>query len=623
MAKINSDLAVAHQYFNRVTDRVGDGVAGLAASRDLARAVEGRDPRVLAELLERRRRELHLDFLRLHDGASAAEAPWPVLKEAAQGRAATEIDIYSAEQLAALDPALSHQARVELVPTANAAPDSRTAETRGMVIHNATPVGGVAGRPLILEGGVLLNQNLAFVDTINELVYPEGSLPAGSHGTATLFLGDVRIATNVRLFGSQRALGTRVSQAVRDQVLGQGRSWRDRAFVVSDWYISAYEPIRDSFGRPVGMLYVGYLEAPFRQARLAAIALVVLLFAAASGAGIFLSLRVARGIFRPLQRMNATMSAVEAGDASARSGAGLVRDEIGLLASHLDELLDRVQDQNLELKRWGEELDAKVAERTAELERANQRLREAQRQLALSEKLAAIGEITAGVAHEINNPVAVIQGNLDLLRELLGPAAAPVAEELRLIDRQVERINAIVNRLLQFARPDEFAGYIETVVPDEVIADCLMLVRHLLQRGGIELVHERGATRTVRANRNELQQVMINLMVNAIHAMPAGGRLTLRTRDTEEPPGIAIDVADTGVGIAPGNLERVFDAFFTTKREGGTGLGLSISYTIVARYGGRITVASREGEGSTFTVTLPAGAEDAEVVGKHGAETAV
>jgi two-component system, NtrC family, sensor kinase len=122
------------------------------------------------------------------------------------------------------------------------------------------PLGGYVG---VLVGGILLNKNLEFIDRLNEIVYPEGSLPFGSAGTATLFLDDVRVATNVRLFEGGRAIGTRVSAAVYDAVLGEGKTWLDSAFVVADWYVSAYAPLIDSRQQRIGMLYVGYLEGPF------------------------------------------------------------------------------------------------------------------------------------------------------------------------------------------------------------------------------------------------------------------------------------------------------------------------------------------------------------------------
>ena len=345
---------------------------------------------------------------------------------ALQGEKATEIDIYSEAQLRQLSDKAAQQAYIELLNTPNAAPTKKTAEKSGMVIHSATPVYDDDGKLLgVLEGGMLLNQNLGFVDTINSLVYAEGSLPEGSAGTATLFIDDVRVATNVRLFGNKRALGTRASQIVRDHVLNDGKTWLDRAFVVHDWYISAYEPISDSFGKRVGMLYVGYLEEPFRKAKETAIILLALLFTAIGIGGAYFSLRVARSIYEPVKSMSRTMTAVEQGDMDARTGGEQARDELGNLSRHLDELLDTVQQQNAELKSWGNELDRKVVERTAELQQTNKLLVQAQQQLVLAEKLAAIGEITAGVAHEINNPVAVLQGNLDVLRDTLGAAVRP------------------------------------------------------------------------------------------------------------------------------------------------------------------------------------------------------
>ena len=155
-----------------------------------------------------------------------------------------------------------------------------------MVVQSASPVNLGDGREAVLVGGILLNQNLVFIDTINDLVYREASLPEGSQGTATLFLDDVRISTNVRLFEGRRALGTRVSAAVRSAVLGEGQTWLDSAFVVNDWYISAYEPIEDSRGKRVGMLYVGFLEAPFTAAKHQTVLTIVAAFLAITAASV-------------------------------------------------------------------------------------------------------------------------------------------------------------------------------------------------------------------------------------------------------------------------------------------------------------------------------------------------
>ena len=618
--KVSSDLVTAHEYMDRVIGGVGRSVESLADGDRLRRALRRGDPLSIAEEINHSRRRYGLDFMYVLDTegrvrhASAAQDStrrndrWPVVRDALQGRAGSVIDLYDAAALEAVDPSLAERAAVNIVPTEKAAPDDRITETRGMLIHAAAPILDDAGRIVgVLEGGMLLNGNLGFVDTINAIVYRDGSLPLGSKGTATLFLSDTRIATNVRLFGDERALGTRVSQQVRDFVLGNGNTWLDTAFVVNDFYVSGYEPVIDSFGQRVGMLYVGFLEAPFRQAKENTLRLIVAVFALISLIGAAWSLKWAREIMRPIAAMGGTIARIDRGETAARVGDTGSRDELGRLAEEFDRLLDVLAQKRGELQRWADELDLKVTERTQALASANADLRQAQRQLVTSEKLAAIGELTAGVAHEINNPIAVIQGNLDVLREVLGNDAQPVEQEIRLIHEQVHRIRVIVTKLLQFARPGEFAGYVEALDVGAVLADCLVLAQHHLQKRSIEVVREFAAGEWVSINRHELQQVLINLIVNAVQAMPDGGRLTLRTADwigDGEVKGVSISVRDTGQGISPEDLARIFNPFFTTKKNEGTGLGLSISHSLIKRYGGNITVDSEPGRGAEFTVWL-------------------
>ncbi|HNM55393.1 MAG TPA: cache domain-containing protein, partial [Thauera aminoaromatica] len=486
VSRVASDLATAHGYFERVIDGVGNGVQGLAGSHALAQTLAHESPEAVAALLGARKGGLALDFLNLLDvngrvlhastalAAGSARGGWPVVQQAIRARGGSVVERFAPAELAAIDAGMRERARLALVATARARPDSRGEEERGLVVHAAAPVLDAAGNLVaVLEGGVLLNGNLDFVDTLNAIVYREGSLPEGSEGTATLFVDDVRIATNVRLFEGARALGTRASDEVRTHVLDHGRTWLETAFVVNDWYVSAYEPVVDSRGERVGMLYVGFLEAPFRAAKRMALLVVGALALLVSAAGALLTLYWARGIFRPIERMHATIGRIDAGDEQARVGDVASRDELGRLATAFDHLLDDQAARRSELQALNASLDRKVAERTADLADANAELRAAQHRLVMSEKLAAIGELTAGVAHEISNPTAVIQGNLDLLREELGPAAQPVANEIRLIHEQVGRIRLIVTKLLQFARPGEFAGYVEDVDVNAALADCL------------------------------------------------------------------------------------------------------------------------------------------------------
>ncbi len=614
ITKVNGDLTIAHQYLSRILENTGEHIQALAVSAAFRDTVGSSQTPALPAFLEQSRQTLGLDFLMLVDPQRKPVNPageplgaWPVVISALGGTSSTAIDIFSNEQLASLSPVLAARAQIELVETPNAVPTGRKSETRGMVVHSASPVALASGEKAALVGGILLNQNLVFIDTINDLVYREASLPEGSKGTATLFLEDVRISTNVRLFEDRRALGTRVSAAVRAAVLDEGRTWLDSAFVVNDWYISAYEPIVDSFGKRVGMLYVGFLETPFREAKYATLLTIVLAFLVVTAISVPIFLRWARAIFKPLERMSDTITRVEGGNMGARTELKAASDEIGRVALHLDGLLDQLQQRDRELRQWNEELNDRVAERTSELELANRQIEATTKQLIMSEKLAAIGEITAGVAHEINNPIAVIQGNLDVVRSVLGAKAEEAKVEFRLIDEQIHRISQIVTKLLQFAKPEEYAGYVERHAPSDVISDCLPLVQHLLHKAAIKLVRDDRATRLVLMNRTELQQVAINLIVNAIHAMPKGGSLTIRTldQDIEARPGVVIDITDTGVGMTPELIGKIFDPFFTTKRQEGTGLGLSISQRLISRQGGRISVQSAPGKGTTFSIWLP------------------
>jgi two-component system NtrC family sensor kinase len=603
ITKVRSDLAVAHGYFNQVLAEVGGGTESVAASHALMQALRGGDPAALERLLARSREQLELDFLQV----LAPDSQQSVTIAPSVRPRSAQLAVMDSETLAVMAPHLRERVRITLIPTRNAAPSDRRLEERALLMLATADVADEAGRVIArLRGGILLNQNLPFIDHINRIVYPEGSLPFGSKGTATVFLDDVRITTNVRLFKDQRAIGTRVSQAVSDAVLQRGATWLDSAFVVNDWYVSAYEPLVDSGGRRVGMLYVGYLEEPFRLVKFGMLAVIGLIFLVGMTLATLFSLRWAGTIFRPVEQMNRTIRQVEQGDSAARVGPVEARDEIGALATHFDQLLDVIDDKTRSLQRWGADLDHKVDERTRELAASNQSLQQAQRQLVKSEKLAAIGQLTASIAHEINNPIAVIQGNLDLMRETLGVHAQPVAAEIDLLDQQLERMRLIVAQLLQYARPTEYAGYVESLDTHQVLQDSLVLVGHLLARTRIEVTRELRATVRAGCNRQELQQVLINLLVNAIQAMPEGGVLALVTRDALAPDGrtgVSIDIGDSGPGLAPELQANLFRPFFTTKQDG-NGLGLWISLGLVERYGGAIVARNAATGGAVFSVTL-------------------
>ena len=304
-------------------------------------------------------------------------------------------------------------------------------------------------------------------------------------------------------------------------------------------------------------------------------------------------------------------------------------DEIGMLAKEFDAMLDLLEQRNQEIQESADQLEDKVVERTAELQKKNddlrrtiQLLRETRQQLVIAEKLAALGELTAGVAHEINNPTAVILGSLDVLLTELGDAAEPVQTEIDIAIEQVYRIKDIINNLLQYARPDEYAGYISRVDINDLIEDSLKLLRHLQKDNDFIINLDLQATETVEINAQECQQVIVNLIVNAIHALPekGGGEIRVQTRNWDS-KGVMISVKDNGRGIPEEKLTQIFNPFFSTKQAGkGTGLGLSVSYSLIRRYGGNITVESKVGEGAEFCIWIlskPQLMEDEETIAEQ------
>ena len=619
--KVNTDLSVSHDVFERIKRDYLNSLGKTAESYNFRSQLLSGNLSQIHQQLNQLKQENSLSYLHLldQDGYIKSEIPSIIkqksrqssaLKSALGGVASSGIEIFNAGELAA--EKLADKVHLALIDTPRARPTNRMIEDRGMMIRALYPVVNQNGEVLaILDAGVLLNGNFTFVDVIRDLVYGPGSLIKGSIGTVTVFLEDVRITTNVPIRPGERALGTRVSNEVRTNVLDQGNTWIARAFVVNDWYISSYEPIIDIDGNRVGMLYAGFLEAPFRQSLINALIVLILLFFVLMGLTGLVAVKGAKSIFKPIELMSSVVQATRRGQ-EKRIGEIESKDEIGSLANEFDAMLDLLNDRKLLLQKWADELEEKVDERTAELKHKNNELmntikvlRKTRQKLVVAEKLAALGELTAGVAHEINNPTAVMLGNLDVIIAELGQNLAPVQDEIDLVVEQIYRIKDITNNLLQYARPDTYAGYMTDTDINHIIEETLKLVHHF--RSSIEYRFDLNleASLSVNINQQELQQVLINLLSNAIQALPEhDGVVSITTQNINE-NSVEIIIVDNGHGMDQDMVSKAFNPFYTTKGQGeGTGLGLSISYGLIRRYGGNIEVTSELGQGTRFVVTL-------------------
>ncbi|GIU49647.1 MULTISPECIES: sensor histidine kinase [Shewanella] len=627
--KVKADLTVATNTLEQVQKQQEIQLYNVSESWDFQNAFLEVDKGNKSELvalnryLKQQKDILQLDVLRLIRLEEAnADPDLRQMLPRVENKAFSGLMVLSAKRLDRLDPNLAELARVPLSATMRAEEPTKLAETRGMLSRTLLPIPDKTGQvSWYLDGATLFNRDTAIVDHIRDLVYDKGTLPERSIGTVTIFLDNARISTNVpmdmfapRKDLQSRALGTLVSEEVRQKVLIDGTPWVDRAFVLNDWFISGYSPLVDIRGNRIGMIYTGFSEAPFIHTyilNIIELGTILMLVLLVSG---FLVYRGANSLLEPIERIHHVVKAVQSGRDLRIGELGLDRDnELSNLAEQFDHMLDLLQRRNLQIQSAAEQLEVKVEERTRslqdkteELQRNVALLNETRQQLVTNEKLTALGELTAGIAHEINNPTAVILGNMELMKYELGPNANVVEEEIELVIQQVGRISTIIRSLLQYSRPGEFNAPLEMHQVESMIEEVLVLVRHSIEKQKVELIQQINTTAEVQVNRPQVIQVLINLVVNAAHAIESKGRIWIRADDWIESGkivGVKVEVEDEGVGIAPERLSRIFDPFYTTRKDG-TGLGLSLSYGIIKRIGGTIEVKSTLGKGTVFTIGI-------------------
>jgi len=596
--RVRLDLNAAREIYHNVETRLRLALQIAGQERALLEAVSLNHGEILSDRLRVMAREMELDFagilhsggrtiVRLNaetdaQGVAALPANPAALRALQQRSTVSGTVILDREMLLAENPRLAEQARIELIPTPMAAPRSETEESSGMTITCAVPLYRDDTLVGAMYGGVLLNRSSEIVDRVQDTVFREEAYRGRSIGTATLFFKDLRVSTNVMTSEGRRAIGTRVSEEVRDKVLAEGERWIDRAFVVNDWYITAYEPIVDIFDKRVGMLYVGVLEAKYVEIRRNTLLVFILITAAGMLIAIVLGYFLSQRILGPVHHLINVSRRVSAGDLSPTIGP-ISSSEIGVLQRTFQEMLSSLR------------------------ERDRSQRAESELKLLQSEKQASVGRLAAGVAHEINNPLTGVLTFTHLLlrREDINQE---IREDLQTIADATERVRRIVKGLLDFSRQTKIKP--EAANINTLIEQTIPLVANQALVKGVIFCFDPGENIPMRTlDHNQVQSVILNIILNAIDATDKGGHINIYTKLTTTPnQGRAIDVeiADTGCGISPEHLDKLFDPFFTTKEVGkGTGLGLSVSQGIIERHGGTIRVRSTVGQGSVFTISFP------------------
>lgn len=321
---------------------------------------------------------------------------------------------------------------------------------------------------------------------------------------------------------------------------------------------------------------------------------------------LLMSSLVSRFVYRPLSDLEAGAKRLSSGNLEQLIPERST-DEFGQVAKSFNSMTLALKHSQQELQAWALTLERKVNERTQEL-------RVAEAEKARAEKLASVGLLAAGVAHELNNPLTGVLTFSHLLRKKM-PEGSQDAEDLDLVIRETKRCAAIIRRLLDFAREKPPEKKFSDL--NRIIENTIRIIEHPASFGDVSITLALDSELPlIWVDADLIEQVIMNMVVNAQHAVEKGGDITIQTRrllkaandgiGKAQAPMVEISVTDTGCGISKENLKRIFDPFFTSKEVGkGTGLGLSVSYGIVSAHGGTIEVESQIDEGSTFRIFLP------------------
>ena len=503
----------------------------------------------------------------------------PAITKALTGHPVFGTLVMSRDELQREGDGLVERAYLALEETPHARPTPRKEEDRGIVLFGAVPI--MKGPQLIgvIYAGVLLNRNHDLVDRVADIVFKNERYKGAPMGTATIFLGDCRIATTVRLANGNRAIGTRASKEVADRVLDNGNPWVGPALVVNDPYLTAYDPIRDVEGKIIGMLYVGRLERPYRDLgrnimfRYAGL----LIFGLATS--LFIAFIMASRLAQPIHALVQAAGKLHRGEPQPPIHSRSSCREIEKLVVTFNEMAKGLEEREARLK-------------------------------ALNRSYM---EMLGFVSHELKSPVASIMNYVFLLRQhKLGAMTQAQEKAVRNIETSSSRIVEMVRHYLNLSRIEN--GELRPVptrvaVQEDVVRPLLETFESDLTAHRMPVENGIGGDTLLRADLNMTREVFENLFSNAIKYGREDAAIVLGEKTVNG--FIEFRIRNEGPGIPLDKIEAVFQPFTRLedqqyiRRQKGTGLGLFITKHIIEAHGGKIIVESRPQEWVEFRFTLP------------------
>mgnify|MGYP003746302885 CR=1 FL=1 len=607
--RVGGDLRSAWAAVNDRKESMGLLMAMLAGAEPIREACVSANPATSRMRMETARRLGELDFVSVVDADGRVvlrtvepHSPGddlstdPFVYRALRGETLSGFAILEPERLEAEGRTLARRAYIAFEPTPKAKPRPQESEAAGMVLMAAAPIRDDGGRILgAVYGGALLNRNHDTVDDIRSTVFADETYNGKQIGAVTVFQWDVRIATNVFTADGNRAIGTRVSSQVYDQVLENGRSWTSRAFVVNDWYLSAYDPIRDVEGRVIGILYVGVLESRFNVVRSRLWMFYGALALAAALLVLIVGYIFSRRLTRSLSGLARAADRLAAGRLDVRVPEPAANDEVRDLTRDFNAMADRL-----------EEREERLRNANASLQKLN----------------SSYLEMLGFVSHELKNTLGVIYTAAHALSEgLVGQLTEPQARMAGSICRSIDTAVSMTRNYLSLARIEKGELEVDRKPCDfvrDVATPVLAEFAQPMADHKVRLVNELPPSAPLKADANLLCVAFRNLIGNALkYGRPAG---TIRIGFSSEPDRYRVEVWNDGRSIPAEEAEHIFQKFTRLSDDPeavrkGTGLGLFITREVVTKHGGDIWAEPGKGEGTSFVFTLPRDGQrtDAEV----------
>ncbi|MFO7644855.1 MAG: cache domain-containing protein [Desulfosarcina sp.] len=600
------DLRTAWSVIQSELDGLELFLTALSGGKRVQEAYHTDDTAEFRALLEVARRQSRFDFLSLTDNQGRVimrtAAPYQagdylaqdtLIRRALKGETISGFAILESPRLQVEGERLEERAFMVFEPTPKAKIRAKTAETAGMALVAATPVEDDTGvRKGVLYAGILLNRNHDLVDKIHSIVFEDQLYKNKQLGTVTIFQWDCRVATTVTLAGGNRATGTRVSETVYDTVLENDLNYYDRAFVVNDWYLSAYDPIHNIEGKVIGILYVGVLARQYDDLKRNLWTLYGFMSLGAAVIVLALGLIFSRRLTGAISRLANAAGQIAQGRLDMQVAEPATDDEVRDLTRAFNFMAERLNERELRLKSTNEAL-----------EQANRSLQVANRNYL---------DMLGFVSHELKNTLGVIFTSAKALTlAAIGQLNASQASLVHNLTRSVEKAVSMTRKYLDLSRIEK--GELQvTLQPMDMVADVVAPVLESFQESfaanAVTVVNQLPERIALHGDRDLLQVVYKNLIDNALKYGRHGG--TIRLAFSSAAPNLRFEVWNEGETLSDTQLAQIFEKFVRLRRkEGltqGTGLGLFITREIIRKHGGDIRAACTQDQWVKFTFTLPA-----------------